>query len=255
MDFENPFDPHEEELYITGVFHRLITKTVLSIAYHDRITKGFIERIKKGYGKFIEPIFRPTYKGLERNVYIFSAAKQYQQVREMTKFIETDGVTSTFTDFKKKAATVFDTYNKNYLKAEYDTAIGQSQMAREWVEAVQKADIFPMLTYQTQRDLRVREVHRILDGITLPVNHPFWNLNMPKNGWNCRCFTTSNDDKATDLKTIDLSALKDEKKFPPLFRMNPGKDKVIFDPKRHPYFKVAKGDEQLKKENFKLPIP
>jgi hypothetical protein len=37
--------------------------------------------------------------------------------------------------------------------------------------------------------------------------------------------------------------------------MNSGKDGYIFDPKAHPYFKVAPKDKPLAKENFNLPIP
>jgi len=37
--------------------------------------------------------------------------------------------------------------------------------------------------------------------------------------------------------------------------MNPGKTGYIFDPKAHPYFKVAPEDKKLAKENFNLPIP
>jgi SPP1 gp7 family putative phage head morphogenesis protein len=255
MEFEDPFTPDEKELYLVGVYNKLITKLNLSIGYHIKISLGFRERVKAGYKEFSEPKFEPTYKGLQKNVYIFSAAKQYQQVRTMTKFIEDKGVKSTFKEFKDKAGQVFDEYNKNYLRTEYDTAVGQSQMARDWEEALLNKDIFPNITYHTQRDARVRDEHRILDGITLPIDHKFWNLNMPKNGFNCRCFTTTNDDKVTDLKTVDLSLLKDKKAFPDLFRMNPGKDKMVFDPAVHPYFKVAKGDGNLKKNNFNLPLP
>lgn len=252
----DPFTTEEMELYLTGVYHKLITKYSLSRAYHDKVGAGFDDRVKKGYGPHVEPKQQSTYKALRKNVYIFSAAKQYQQVREMTGFIEQKGVQSTFTEFKKKASVVFETYNKNYLRTEYDTAVGQSQMAREWDEAQIKKDLFPNITYHTQRDSRVRDAHRILDGITLPVDHKFWNLNMPKNGFNCRCFTTStNEVEVTDLKTKDLTALKDPKLFPNLFRMNPGKDKIVFDPKKHPYFKVAKGDAGLKSRHFDLPIP
>jgi hypothetical protein len=34
--------------------------------------------------------------------------------------------------------------------------------------------------------------------------------------------------------------------------MNAGKDGIIFDPKRHPYFRVKKGDKNWRDENFGL---
>lgn len=42
-------------------------------------------------------------------------------------------------------------------------------------------------TYITVGDDRVREEHDAIDNVTLPKNHPFWEVNMPPNGWNCRC--------------------------------------------------------------------
>ena len=39
-----------------------------------------------------------------------------------------------------------------------------------------------------------------------------------------------------------------------IFKMNPGKDKVIFN-KEHPYFDVAPKDKDFAKRNFDLPIP
>ena len=39
-----------------------------------------------------------------------------------------------------------------------------------------------------------------------------------------------------------------------MFKMNPGKERVVFD-KDHPYFDVAKKDVAFAKTNFGLPIP
>jgi uncharacterized protein with gpF-like domain len=108
-----------------------------------------------------------------------------------------------------------------------------------------------MLTYHTQRDVRVRDEHSILDGITRPVNDKFWDLYMPKNGWNCRCFVTQHGGKKeTEVPEINL----DEKQFPKTFRMNPGKDKLIFNPDSHPYFRVARGDAGFRDNNYNLPV-
>lgn len=73
---------------------------------------------------------------------------------------------------------------------------------------------------------------------------------------NCRCFTTSQEDESIIRPSKEAQAdMKDETKFPPLFQMNPGKDEIIFDPAKHPYFKVARGDKELKTRNFNLPVP
>lgn len=256
-----PFTEEGMEMYLLGVYTGSITTDMLSVSYHERVgttlERGMLIGLNPGGGNinFTSPAYELARK-FRTNIYIFSAAKQYQQVRTMSEFIETKGVKSTFQEFKKLAGNVFEEYNKNYLKTEYNTAIGQAQMGREWIDIEERKELLPWITYRTQRDSRVRDEHAILDGVTRRVDDPFWNLYMPKNGWNCRCFTVSKKrGKETDLTQIDFTELHDEKKFPATFRMNPGKDGLIYNPKEHPYFFVARGDAGLKKANFKLPIP
>jgi len=256
---EDLFPDNWIELYLLGIYSEAITKESLSLDYHAKVGGELENGVIKGYGgavtefTYSTPEWETALK-LRKNIYAFSAAKQYQQVREMSKFINEKGVKSTFKEFRQKADVVFDEYNKNYLKTEYNTAIGQGQEAREWLRAVEQKETFPTLEYRTQRDSHVRDEHAILDGIKRPVDDPFWNTYMPKNGWNCRCFTVQYEgNEKTDLKSMDLSELNDEKKFPKVFRMNPGKDGLVFNPKYHPYFSVAKGDTGLKANNFNLP--
>lgn len=257
---EDLFPPDWIESYLLHVWMESITTDNLSLDYHVKVGNELDNGVEKGYGGKVEnfryntPEYETALK-LRKNIYSFSAAKQYQQVRTMSKFINESGIKSTFKQFREKADTVFDEYNKNYLRTEYNTAIGQAQNAREWVKAVEQKALLPTLEYRTQRDSHVRDEHAILDGIKRPVNDPFWNTYMPKNGWNCRCFVVQLEaEEVTDLKSMDLSELNDEKKFPPVFRMNPGKDGLVFNPKYHPYFKVAHGDAGLRKNNFNLPV-
>lgn len=42
-------------------------------------------------------------------------------------------------------------------------------------------------TYQTVGDDKVRPEHELIDGVTLPKGSPFWSINYPPNGYNCRC--------------------------------------------------------------------
>ncbi|MBQ3349216.1 MAG: minor capsid protein [Thermoguttaceae bacterium] len=41
--------------------------------------------------------------------------------------------------------------------------------------------------YCTAHDRRVRPEHRLLEGVRLPKDDPFWKKYLPPNGWNCRC--------------------------------------------------------------------
>jgi|GEM_PF-2221714 SPP1 gp7 family putative phage head morphogenesis protein len=257
------FTMDEMDMYNLFVYHGIINKNALSADYHAKIASYFEKALFEGMGGDAStlPINSRIFKSansLRKSLYIFSAAKQYSQVREMEAGLKKlSGMideSQKFKTFKEEASKIFESYNKNYLKTEYNTAVGQSQMARDYVDAIEYST--PLLQYRTQRDKRVRDEHAILDGITLPPDDPFWRYNMPKNGWNCRCFTIPLEKgKKTDLSKIDLSDLEDEKKFPKLFRMNPAIDGYIFDPKQHPYFHVAKGDANFKKANYNLFVP
>jgi SPP1 gp7 family putative phage head morphogenesis protein len=260
-EFAYPFTDEQIERYLLKVYGKIITTRSLDLKYHETVAITLEDALRHGFEGNLQSFVvssteYQTYKALRDNIYKFSAAKQYQQVRIMSEFINRKGEKSTFAEFKELAGKVFKEYNEQYLKTEYVTAIGQSQAARDWVETWDRKDLMPFLEYRTQRDSHVRDEHAALDGITLPVTHPFWKTYHPKNGFRCRCFTVQHErKKVTDLNLRDLSDLDDEKKFPKIFRMNPGRDKMIFHEGRHPYFSVARGDKELKQHNFKMPIP
>lgn len=250
------FNDAEKNDYLERVYSGIITLESLDPIYHEKVGGTLFDAVKEGYQGNIDTW--PDYtqkakvlKALRKNIYVFSAAKQYQQVKIMAGMINLEGENIKWVDFKAMAGKVFDEFNINYLKAEYQTAVGQSQMAKAWVNVIENKDLFPMIEYKTQKDGRVRDAHAMLDGVVRPVNDPFWNYYMPKNGWNCRCFivTHSKETKETEIpKDIPEWGSKE---FPEIFKMNPGKDKIIFK-KDHPYFEVSRS---VKKRNFGLPIP
>lgn len=73
------------------------------------------------------------------------------------------------------------------LETIYRTNIHAAYAAGHWQEFEDNKDILPYLRYTTVHDDRVRPEHAALDGITLPVDHEFWNTHAPPNGFNCRC--------------------------------------------------------------------
>lgn len=245
----NEFSEEEMENYLLAVFTGLITTRSLSYDYHERVGNKLYRGVLDGFGvvRFDEKE-AAILQGLTENIYVFSAAKQYTQVREISSLID-DKID--FTSFKKQAQDVFENYNKNYLATELDTAITQSQNARKWAKIEAEKEIFPLLQYKTQNDELVRASHAQLHNIIKPVNDPFWRSNMPANGWHCRCFTQQLESGEV---TTDVPELSEEDQ-PELFRMNPGRDKYIFDPKKHPYFSVAKGDAEFRDNNYNLPTP
>lgn len=71
--------------------------------------------------------------------------------------------------------------------------------------------------YITVGDDRVRPEHEVLDGITLPKDHPFWSTHWPPNGWNCRCAVIPLYESRPIVFPPDNAPLPD-----PDFAYNPG---------------------------------
>ncbi len=160
-----------------------------------------MQGVYKGYGgtfadfKFNSPDYDKLMH-IEKNVYSFAAAKNWQMLKELTMAIKDGDKTLSFNEFKQKASKILTDYDVNYLRTEYNAAIAGAQMASKWVDferavtvshAEQPVEGQPLLEYRTQEDIRVRPEHAALDKITRPVNDPFWNTYYPPNGWNCRC--------------------------------------------------------------------
>lgn len=167
------------------------------------------------------------------NVYIFSANKNYQLLTQLNDLLVTEaGDIRPYADFKKQALTLHEEYNVTWLKAEYDTAVGTAQMARKWQD-FQKGDLSKYyLKYSTVGDARVRPEHVERDGITLPIDDPWWNLNTPPLGFKCRCTivrvprSTSERSSQADIDGLASPA--------PGFGHNASKTGVIF-PEGHTY--------------------
>jgi hypothetical protein len=94
-----------------------------------------------------------------------------------------------------------------------------------------------LLRYSTAKDAKVRPEHAALDGVTLPVDDPFWDMYFPPNDWGCRCDVVQiANGKITDKDKIVAPENK------PMFQNNVGKTGIIF-PEKHPYYKVSKEEK------------
>lgn len=245
------------EQLIEGIFSGAITEYELPKSLYFAISDYLEKALKKGAmeagvefgGKPLELIAE-----LRENIYMFSGAKTYQQVKEMTSLLVNDEGIRGFNDFKREALKVYEQYNVNWLNTEYNTAIGQAQSALRWQQIEEQADVLPMLKYSAIIDANTSDICRPLDGITLPVGDPFWNVHSPLNHFNCRCVLIQTDGKPTPKVLVDEARKEMDGLMQPVFKMNPGKDKVIFNEK-HPYFDVAPKDKAYARRNFDLPIP
>ena len=251
----NIFSDEEIERIVIGVYSGLITPQSLDVATYTKVAEKLTNGVYNGFGKALTDVEwnSPDFKmlnDLRNNVYVFSGAKQYHQVREMTEAIYDKDRIKPFSEYKKTGTDIFKNYNETRLRAEYNAAISQSRSASMWMEIESNAELLPMLTYSTVGDGRVRPEHAMLNNISRPVNDRFWDNYFPPNGWNCRCtvLQTDSEDKTS------LKGFKRPDTVPDVFMMNAGKDRIVFSD-AHPHFTVAPKDRDLASNNFNMPKP
>lgn len=190
------------------------------------------ERVVKGFGRDFPDIAydSPDFdmlRNLTKNVYHFSAAKNYQQLKDMTLLLMDGDHLRSESEYLKAIETLNVKYNRDWLFTERNAAIAGGQMAGQWVRFPKDA----ILRYVTVGDQRVRGSHRTMDRVRKPKKDSFWNTHYPPNGWNCRCDVveeTSGYEPTAEVNTPYVE-------IPEMFRTNLAKDGLIF-PKEHPYY-------------------
>lgn len=177
---------------------------------------------------------RTTAQTIRENLYLFSGAKTYQQLRELSGLLVNEkGEKRPFTEFRSEALKVNENYNENWLSAENDTAVGSAQMAEKWGGYEQTKNLFPNLKYVAVNDQNTRPEHAALDGTIKPVDDSFWNINYPPNGFRCRCHVEPTAEPETSgTPQIDIDYR---------FANNVGKTGEVFVEK-HPYFSIPAKD-------------
>ena len=227
-----------EVIKIAGEIFNSGSKVTFSPGLLSRTVAQIQEKLIEGYGRdFPQIVYNtPDYeelRNLTENVYSFSAAKNYQQLKDMTLALTDGERVVTEGEFVERVKAMNLKYNRDWLITERNTAVAGGQMASRWVEFERNRDITPLLEYSTVGDNKVRAAHALLDGVRKPVDDPFWSRYYPPNGWNCRCDVIAVPDE-------NAEPTQDEKitvpEIQPMFRTNLAKAGIIF-PKGHPYFK------------------
>lgn len=195
-----------------------------------------LAKLHDGYGKqsleiaYNTPDFEMI-RHLQNNVYSFSAAKNYHQLKDMTLALMDGDRIRSEGEFMSQVQSMNVKYNKTWLRTERNTALAGGQMASRWVGFEANKEFMPMLQYSTVGDGKVRNSHKALDGIKKPVDDQFWNTYYPPNGWNCRC-------DVIQMVGTDIIPTNDDTTpqiVAPMFQTNLAKQGLIF-PKGHPYF-------------------
>ncbi len=82
---------------------------------------------------------------------------------------------------------VATTFDPSRLKLIYDTNVRTAHAAGRWQRFEASRATHPYIRYITMQDERVRASHAAFDGVTLPIDDPFWNTHTPPLGYRCRC--------------------------------------------------------------------
>jgi SPP1 gp7 family putative phage head morphogenesis protein len=194
---------------------------------------------------------------LQESDYVFSGIKTFHELNEaFPSLLDEKGERKPFERFLNDVQTIDRTYNRNYLRTEYNFVSASSEMAGRWEDFEKDGDEY-WLQYRTAGDDRVRPEHAALNGVTLPPSDPFWDVYYPPNGWNCRCTVVQvpkNGRTQTpheEAMTRGAQAMKGDKRH--MFAWNPGKEGKSV-PDYNPYTipqcrncDVAKGKMSLSK--------
>ena len=163
---------------------------------------------------------------LQRSNYIFSGIKTFHELNEaFPSLLDENGNRKPFERFLNDVQTINDTYNRGYLRAEYNFVQASAQMAAKWEQFAEDGDRYN-LQYRTAGDSKVRPAHAALNGVTLPPSDTFWQTYYPPNGWNCRCTVVQVRKSKYPVTPHDEAmkrgeeALQDDTKG--IFHFNPG---------------------------------
>lgn len=221
---------------------------------NPEVTRAFAEKlwgaVVEGYGTDLPGVDFDTpdhtmLAKLQENVWHFSGAKNYQQLKELSAaLIGPDGKLRSRNDFIQEALKINDTQIKQYLSAEYDLAVIGGQMAAKWVRIEANRETFPLLEFDVVLDSRTTTICRPLAGVIVPYDSPFVKKYYPPNHYNCR--TT-----VRQLRSGVVTKKPQAPDVPKMFRTNIAQQGLVF-PKDHPYFKdipasVLKKASALKK--------
>lgn len=204
----------------------------------DSDVRKFIERQKLIFDNAVDtalkevPLDDISVQRLKESNYVFSGIKTFHELNEaFPSLLDEEGNRKLFNQFLNDVQKVYDAYNVQYLRTEYNFAQASALMAARWKKFEQDGDRYN-LQYRTMYDKRVRRTHRMLHNITLPIESPFWDKYFPPNGWNCRCTVVQvRKDKypvSNEQEAMNLGSQATAGKYQEMFMFNPGKRMTTF---------------------------
>ena len=205
-------------------------------------------------GAEVERDFRTL---VDWNTARWSAFKVHRMQNDIaSQLYDENGTLKPFERWAKDVEPMLDHHVNHWLRTEYNTAVIRAQQSADWQRFVENADIMPNLTWIPSTSAQPGADHKIYWGVTLPIDHPFWNSHRPGDRWGCKCSLENTDEPPTSIPEDP-----DPKQNLPADGLdnNPGKDGRLFSDS-HPY--IAKAIPQAKKavekymsEKVDLPKP
>ena len=259
FDFDDSlFDAAAREILDAGGYTPDYLVTPTGSALIGETFRVFDQAISKGLGESPDPAVAAA---LRENAFVFSGFKTHAEMEQVAALITDEkGNIRPFNEFLNDVKQLNQDYNHRYLRTEYNQAVQSAQMASKWADFERdKAHI--NLQYRTANDERVRASHRILHGVTLPVDDKFWQQYTPPNGWGCRCTVVAvpKDDADYPVQDSHGSIAKAETCFKTpkekMFKENLAEKKKLF-PSKHPYLPKGCGgcDRKLLSYNPRNPL-
>jgi SPP1 gp7 family putative phage head morphogenesis protein len=242
------------ESLFKGIFAGGIDLYNLPKNLYNQTAKVLNSAVEIGFGEVDNALL----KELKNNIYMFSAAKTFRQVKEMQSMLYEDNKKLDYKVFRDRVKSTYSKFNEAYLESEYVTALTSANNALNYREAIADKKLFTQLRYVAINDAYTSEICKRLSGTVANTDDKIWHTCSPPNHFNCRCHLEKID-KYEELKPDSASKLSEVKEFAeskmqPVFKNNSGITNKIFD-KSHPYFSVPKKYNTLAKRNFDLKMP
>lgn len=221
-----------------------------TIAYTHKL---LFQKASEGFGfnwtsiKPTDPLYQ-TYGRVEKDLLLFAGLKNDRFIKEAQLIKES------LRDKSEKEIKIAlkESWNKYYgvwLQTEMDHAQQTSYAKRRFQELEDAAlnSNFKYWRYNSFQDERVRPEHLALNNVVKPFDDPFWKTYFPPNGYNCRCFVTTDFEIEEDALDLTEEKLEQAQKATPKeFKTNLGNTPGIFTTKpAHPYVNAA----EFSKEN------
>ena len=219
----------------------------ISEAMVKQMAAELMKGVFEGYGMDFESKELATadfemLQAIEKNVFIFSGFKNFQQLREVSDLLKDGDTTTDFKSWFEGVRKIDATYNQTYARAEYNTATTTAiSISREQTFQKEK-ETLPYLEWIATGDEAECDVCGDLDGTILHVDDPFWDTHGIPVHFNCQCTKVQRgpDTDTTPTEEIPNPVYPDSWK---MFKTNAADTGVIF-PEKHPYYEASKAQKQ-----------